>query len=168
MFTNDFPYGDGVCSSCRVFQRIKDNKKTWDTLTTPSIKNKQVSLMKKGEIRKLPKANSPMWTTQWSVMGSIPKPYVVSRRDNDALWACSCPSWAKHTPREDCKHILSVKLSEKIPVMPATPGVGSMSPELALHFKKFLKQQGALAQEVIKEQGPKPMTLFEQKGRKFR
>ena len=33
-----------------------------------------------GEIRKLPKSSSPMFTDQWSYQGSAKAPYIVSRK----------------------------------------------------------------------------------------
>lgn len=76
--------------------------------------------MTKGEVRKLPKVNSPMWTDQWSVLGSAKEPYIVSHKTTGAKlgnvtedgWACSCMAFTRNTPREDCKHILKVKLFE--------------------------------------------------------
>jgi hypothetical protein len=84
--------------------------------------------MKSGEIRKLPKSSSPMFTEQWSYQGSAKAPYIVSRKggykgtgyatpeQKTQEWQCSCKSWTTTVPRADCKHVIAVKLKEKIMV----------------------------------------------------
>ncbi len=119
--------------------------------------------MKNGEIRKLPTANSPMWTTQYAVQGTAAKPYVVSRRTKAAgipvdSWSCSCPNWTKHSPRTECKHILSVIVKEKFTV-PAGPA--SMDKETAKEFAAFQKSRARKAANVKEDWG-----IAE--GRKFR
>ena len=60
-----------------------------------------------GEVRKLPKANSPLWTMQWAAQGSAKAPYIVSQRpmsqSNGAItsegWACSCRDFTAVTRR---------------------------------------------------------------------
>ena len=58
---------------------------------------------------------------QWTVSASPtknnsnPDPYTVSEA-NDGNWSCSCMNWTRHHPREDCKHIMRVKLRENTPV----------------------------------------------------
>ena len=80
--------------------------------------------MKSGEIRKLPRSNSPLWTDQWSYQGSAKTPYIVSRKwgykgngyateqQKAQEWQCSCKSWTTTVPRADCKHIVAIKLKE--------------------------------------------------------
>ena len=77
-----------------------------------------------GEIRKLPKSSSPLWTDQWSYRGSAKAPYIVSRKQGykgngyateqqkAQEWQCSCKSWTTTVPRADCKHIVAIKLKE--------------------------------------------------------
>jgi hypothetical protein len=103
--------------------------------------------MKNGEVRKLPQANSPVWTVQWSVMGTAKMPYIVSRtgHTNGATtsegWACSCPNFTQHTPRTECKHILKVMMAEG--VKPSAPPVAALPDEQQEAFQKFLRQQAA-------------------------
>lgn len=40
-----------------------------------------------------------------------PYEYTVSIR-HDETWECSCPNWTQNHPREDCKHILAMKLKQ--------------------------------------------------------
>jgi hypothetical protein len=80
--------------------------------------------MQPGEIRKLPKSSSPMFTAQWSYLGSAKAPYIISRRggykgtgyatpeQKAQEWQCSCKSWTTTVPRADCKHIIAIKLKE--------------------------------------------------------
>ena len=126
--------------------------------------------MKNGEVRKLPTANSPMWTTQWAAQGSAKAPYIVSQRpmshSNGATtsegWACSCRDFTAHTPRADCKHICWVKKFEKIP-MSAAP-VAMLPKEQQEAFKKFLLEQAKAGMPAIKVEN-KP---FITQGRRFR
>ena len=46
---------------------------------------------------------------------SSPDPYTV-REAKDGNWSCSCMNWTRNHPREDCKHILRVKMQEAKPV----------------------------------------------------
>lgn len=147
-------------------------------MVAPKVYNNPVSLMiklkqpeaKKGDVRKLPKVNSPMWTDQWSYQGSGQQPYIISRKkssNQDILqstsWACSCPAWTRNMPREDCKHILKVKLMEKVPLDSAP--VQLLPKEQQDLFNKFLKEQAAAGTPAVKSDGFKP--IFKQ-GRKFR
>ena len=80
--------------------------------------------MLSGEIRKLPKSSSPLWTVQWGYQGSAKTPYIVSRKQGykgngyateqqkAQEWQCSCKSWTTTVPRADCKHIVAIKLKE--------------------------------------------------------
>jgi hypothetical protein len=130
---------------------------------------KPAPAMKNGEVRKLPKANSPMWTTQWAAQGSAKTPYIVSKKETtngattDEGWACSCRDFTSHTPRADCKHICWVKKFEKIS-MSAAP-VAMLPKEQQEAFKKFLLQQAAAGNSAIKADKPKP---FITQGRRFR
>jgi hypothetical protein len=94
-----------------------------------------------GEIRKLPKANSPLWVEQWAVQGTAAKPYVVSRHIGAKLkvssneWACSCKNWTTTSPRVECKHILNVILKEKM----AMPVSQARDAATAKEFAEFQK-----------------------------
>ena len=69
--------------------------------------------MQNGEMWKLPKSNSPMWTEQWAYQGTAKSPYIVSAKKKagwDQTWGCSC---GKEMP---CKHVIAVQLKEKLAV----------------------------------------------------
>ena len=128
------------------------------------------SNMQNGEIRKLPKANSPMWSEQWAYQGTAKSPYIVSAKKKagngitsgwDQTWGCSCPDWTKHSPRVACKHILAVQLKEKIQVTPPDLMSGNMNPETKKEFEKFLAQKS----KAVVQSGK---SALEEKGRKFR
>ena len=75
--------------------------------------------MQQCEIRKLPAASSPMFVSQWAYQGTAKTPYIVSRKGGYkgtgyAEWQCSCKSWTTTVPRADCKHVIAIKLKEKI------------------------------------------------------
>jgi hypothetical protein len=53
--------------------------------------------------------SSTQWEKQWSVEGSRGNYYKVSQHQ-DSTFACACKAWTTTTPREDCKHILLVRL----------------------------------------------------------
>jgi hypothetical protein len=65
------------------------------------------------------------YKNRWGVSGSAQTPYVVSLA-TDGNWACSCMAWTRTHPREDCKHIMRVKLQTAAPVVQAP------NPSLAL------------------------------------
>lgn len=125
--------------------------------------------MKNGEVRKLAKSNSPMWMTQWSVMGTAKLPYVVSRTVNpkgsttEEGWACSCPNFTQHTPRTECKHILKVMMTEG--VKPKGAPVAMLPDAQQEAFQKFLRQQAAAGTPAIPAGEAKPLFA---KGRRFR
>jgi hypothetical protein len=54
----------------------------------------------------------------------FPNPYVVSEPRIGDIWECSCMNWTRNNPREDCKHILRVKLQYAVPTPVAPVGVG--------------------------------------------
>lgn len=123
--------------------------------------------MKNGDVRKLPQANSPMWSSQWAVQGTAKAPYIVSskKKAGDGVatgwgetWGCSCPDWTKHSPRTDCKHIVNVKTKEGI-LITATTAPSNMNPEMKKEFENFLVQKQAhavqLGQSALKEKGRK-------------
>jgi hypothetical protein len=123
--------------------------------------------MKLGEIRKLPKANSPMWTTQWAYQGTARVPYIVSAKtvggynglESGLEWACSCKDWCKHVPRQNCKHIWEVHKREGFLITAST--LPQMPAEMKKDFQKFLDDKNAAM--VSSQQSP-----FAEKGRKFR
>lgn len=57
----------------------------------------------------MPTAKNPI-VQQWEVSSTTEdnKTYTVSQRQ-DGSYSCGCPRWKFHTPREDCKHIRSVR-----------------------------------------------------------
>jgi hypothetical protein len=68
---------------------------------------------------------SSNYARQWNVKGSRPAPYVVSL-GGIGDWRCSCFAWTQNIPREDCKHVLRVKLKlvsgeGKIETVPSLP-----------------------------------------------
>ena len=106
----------------------------------PLKKVEDILPMKNGEIRKLPAANSPMWTEQWAVQGTAAKSYVVTYRSKAAgitvdSWACSCKNWTNTSPRVECKHILNVIVKEKM-TMPVRQ---AMDEKTAKEFAAFQK-----------------------------
>jgi hypothetical protein len=121
-----------------------------------------------GEIRKLPKANSPLWTEQWAAQGSAKSPYIVSHKKGfngsttDEGWACSCKDFTSHTPRADCKHICWVKKAEGITT---APPIAALPKDQQEAFKQFLLQQAQKGNPVDKIDKPKP---FVTQGRRFR
>src|SRR5271165_1999519 len=138
---------DGLCPNC---QKANEQKIAPKPLMLPL--KKVESAMKNGEIRKLSKANSPLWVEQWAVQGTAKKPYVVSRRKNpavDYLWSCSCPNWTRHTPRTECKHILSVIVKEKM----AIPVSSTMDEATAKEFAAFQKAKATKAANLKEDWG---------------
>lgn len=133
-----------LCSMCAFAAKVgTSNAKTEFKQSkaeeiAQAIKAKEKELQK-GDVRKLPAVNSPLWTSQWAVMGSGATPYIVSHK-KDGEWQCSCPAWTRNTPREDCKHILRVKLAENVPSAPKTMTVtvevgGSLKPKVGRKFR---------------------------------
>jgi hypothetical protein len=122
--------------------------------------------LKSGEIRELPKTNSPMWTTQWAYQGTARVPYIVSAKrvggyngmESGLEWQCSCRSWTTTMPRHNCKHIVAVMLKEGILVTASV--LPSMNPEMKKDFEKYLAQK--------QESMVKSKSAFEEKGRRFR
>lgn len=156
---------DTLCLQCYKIkqQAIVSKAKAMGISPVPAMKN--------GEIKKLPKGNSPMWTEQWVYQGSAKAPYIISSKKKpgngsttgwDLQWACSCPDWTKHSPRADCKHIIAVKLKEKMIVEVSVPS--SMDPAMKKDFEKFLaqKQADGVQSSKIKH------GALEEKGRRFR
>ena len=64
-------------------------------------------------------------------------------------------------PGVDCKHILAVKLKEKIQATPSDLMSGNMNPETKKEFEKFLAQKS----KAVVQSGK---SALEEKGRKFR
>lgn len=133
---------DGLCLNCQKKSPIQQIAPKPFLLPLKKVEEPK---MKNGEIRKLPKANSPLWVEQWAVMGTAAKPYVVSLKKvfpNPNVgkvneWACSCPNWTSHTPRTECKHILSVIVKEKLTI----PANQAMDEKTAKEFAAFQKQR---------------------------
>ena len=53
---------------------------------------------------------------RWKVPGMAKKgkepPLWTVYQDLNGLFSCNCPAWTKNMPRQDCKHILRVKLNQ--------------------------------------------------------
>lgn len=129
---------------------------------------------KEGDIWKLPKSTSPMWTEQWGYQGSSKVPYIVSHNsqkiDGSTTsdgWACSCPNFTRHTPRTPCKHILNVQIKEGLATVPkAAAKLANVDAEKLKAFEAWEREQAA-----AKKQGPasrSKLNLFGETGRKFR
>ena len=145
--------------------------------------------MQSGEIRKLPAASSPMFVSQWAYQGTAKTPYIVSRKQGykgngyateqqkAQEWQCSCKSWTTTVPRADCKHIVAIKLKEKIlvdvtpidwkpkpltkhPLIMVKPEKGHVviSEQEHEEYKKFLAARGTR----------KAGNQFDEEGRRFR
>jgi hypothetical protein len=56
------------------------------------------------------------------------KTYAVTCRDQQ--WACSCPAWKFHSPRQDCKHIHAVRAGRT----PALFPLGAAEMPTAAHW----------------------------------
>lgn len=130
---------------------------------------------KEGDIWKLPKANSPMWTEQWGYQGSAKAPYIISRRDEGHAngsttsegWACACPNFTRHTPRTDCKHILNVKLKEGMGVKKGAVKMASVDDAKMKAFEKWEREQAERDAGNVTTAGKK-LNLFGATTRKFR
>ena len=127
--------------------------------------------MSPGEIRKLPKGGSPLFTEQWAYQGTAKAPYIITARRKpgdgvktgwDYVWSCSCPNWTKNMPRLDCKHVIGVKLKEKI-LIDNTPGKSSLDPEMQKEFEKFLAQKQTSVVGLKSKSN-----ALQEKGRRFR
>lgn len=130
---------------------------------------------KEGDIWKLPKSNSPLWTEQWGYQGSSKTPYVISHRTeniNGAMteegWACSCPNFTRHTPRTDCKHILNVKLKEGLGgVTKGKAKMASTDDKTLAEFEAWKRDKAARTAGPATA-GNAKLNLFGSTGRKFR
>jgi predicted RNA-binding Zn-ribbon protein involved in translation (DUF1610 family) len=170
------------CVSCGVYH----NQADWHGTHCPACGENKAAMktnlsgkpylvptMKNGDVRRLPKVNSPLWTTQWSVQGTAKLPYVVSRKNvmasvasgstADQGWACSCPNFTQHSPRTECKHILKVMLTEG--VKPSSPPVASLPEDQQAAFNKFLREQAARGTPALPAGKARPLIT---QGRRFR
>ena len=140
-----------------------------------------------GEIRKLPKSSSPLWTDQWSYQGSAKAPYIVSRKQGykgngyataqqkAQEWQCSCKSWTTTMPRQNCKHIIAIKLKEKI-LVDVTPTEWIPKKKYPLIMVKSEKDSVVISKEehdaykkFLAARGTrKAGNQFDEEGRKFR
>ena len=105
-----------------------------------------------GEIRKLPRGISPMWTELYAVQETAARHYIVSAKkvggynglESGIEWSCSCR-------KEGCKHAAAVQV--KLGVAISIP--------LEKQFELPLAKKSPA---VINSQ----QSSFEDKGRKFR
>ena len=123
--------------------------------------------MKSGEITKTSRSSSPMFVSQWSIKArrrlrissAVKQGYkgngYATEQQKAQEWQCSCKSWTTTVPRADCKHIVAVKLKEKILVdvtpMEAPVSLILVKPEKGHvviseqeheEYKKFLEARG--------------------------
>jgi hypothetical protein len=131
-----------------------------------------------------------MWVSQWAYQGSAKSPYIISRKggykgtgyatpeQKAQEWQCSCKSWTTTVPRQNCKHIVAVKLKEGLlqdvtpidwkpkpvtktyPLIVVKPEKGHVviSEEEHEAYKKFLAARGTR----------KAGNNFDEEGRRFR
>jgi hypothetical protein len=166
-------YPTNLCGNCYVVKLQSVVSKAKQAGIDPPkpflLPKKETVAMKNGEVRKLPQANSPLWTEQWAAQGSAKAPYIVSHKKGfngattDEGWACSCKDFTSHTPRADCKHICWVKKAEGIAM--TAPPIAALPKEQQEAFKQFLLQQAQKGNPVDKIDKPKP---FVTQGRRFR
>jgi hypothetical protein len=164
-------YGDG-----KVVPEWKLLPKSNATLANPVNTLKPTLVRKEGDIWKLPKSSSPMWTQQWGYQGSAKAPYIISRRDEGHAngsttsdgWACSCMSFTRNTPRTPCKHILNVMLKYGLGVVQkATAKMANVGDAKLKEFEEWQRQQAALKKGNVPTSGAK-LNLFGATTRKFR
>jgi hypothetical protein len=116
--------------------------------------------MKNGDVRKLPKSNSPMWSEMWAVQDTATVPYVVFAKKKagngittgwDMTWGCSCGC-----TNGNCTHIILVKLKEGFSV-DSTAIVGALDSKTKKKFENFLahKQTKVVEFNSLKEKGRK-------------
>jgi len=183
--------GKHVCLACHMQGRENMAKKPiltkwnvntgqWEAQKTPlahlinGALSKPTLVRKEGDIWKLPKASSPMWTEQWGYQGSSKTPYIISRRSEgingfimtDDGWACSCPNFTRNTPRTPCKHILNIKLNEGI-AAPKAAKLARVDDKTLAEFEKWQREQAA-AKKPTPTAGDAKLNLFGATGRKFR
>lgn len=132
-----------------------------------------------GDIWKLLKENSPMWTEQWGYQGSANTPYIISHRSTDVGkgtngsttsdgWACSCPNFTRHTPRTPCKHILNVMVKNGCSDLnKASVSLANVDIKKMEEFQKWQREQAALKKNHKVTAGAK-LNLFGATIRKFR
>lgn len=171
-------YAGDTCITCHMQEKTMANPKQILKVYPSSLATSKIRT--EGEIWKLPKSSSPMWTHQWGYQGSSKAPYIVSHKTDGVTgsttsdgWACSCMAFTRNTPRTPCKHILNVMLTEGI--KPANMQksnakvLAGISDAEAVAFKKWqleMAEQKA-KNEPVKEGGQK-LNLFANTGRKFR
>jgi len=186
-------YKGGFCSDCghaateakMATKKYGPGSPQWKMLPlNPSMTKAQVELVsainktirKEGDIWKLAKGNSPMWTEQWGYQGSAKAPYIISSKPKEQAngsttsdgWACSCMSFTRNTPRTPCKHILNVMLKEGVtiggkPVLKTA----SLTDADEKAFLEWKRQQAALKSDNKPTAGAK-LNLFGATTRKFR
>lgn len=61
--------------------------------------------------------------------------YTVSKR-HDGTWACSCPAWTRQSPRQNCKHILSI-LVQQMQAQPPQPVKSTPQPAEVSPVRRF-------------------------------
>lgn len=184
--------GKHVCSKCHLEglenmapkkatgdlqQKYNPVKGKWELLPlqSPEGMTKPMLVRKEGDIWKLPRSSSPMWTNQWGYQGSSKVPYIISHNSQkldgsatDDGWACSCPGFTRRTPRTPCKHILNVRLNEGIvtPKAKTQTQVANLDDKTAAEFEKWQREKAAA--KSTPTAGDAKLNLFGSTGRKFR
>ncbi len=179
--------GKHVCSKCHL-EGLETMKNTdWMDKVKPKpiefgkggiVPQKPTLVRKEGDIWKLPKASSPLWTTQWGYQGSAKTPYVVSHRTENANgattedgWACSCANFTRHTPRTKCKHILNVMLKEGMGTgkdFLSSTKIANVDQKKLAAFEKWEKEQAAIKAGTPAPTAGVKLNIFGVTGRKFR
>lgn len=168
-------YKFGFCYECHTGRENMSMKKKSDVEKLLAYKGLPVGakpvVRKEGDIWKLPKSTSPMWTQQWAYQGSSVTPYVVSHRSEGVNgsttgegWACSCMNFTRHTPRTDCKHILNIKLKEGVGAVAGQVKLANVDDEKLAAFEAWQREQAAKEKPV----GDAKLKIFGATGRKFR
>ena len=177
-------YRGGFCYTCGKEKKMATKKygpgsTQWKLLPMGKVTTASPLTHKEGDIWKLPKSNSPMWTDQWGYQGSAKAPYIVSKKDEGHSngsttadgWACSCMSFTRHTPRTPCKHILNVMMKEGLGQAGkktlSKVGLATLTDADESAFLEWKRQQAALKVGNVPTAGAK-LNLFGATTRKFR
>jgi hypothetical protein len=149
-----------------------------DGQNVSTFSEKIVPKHKEGDIWRLLKTNSPMWTSQWGYQGSATAPYIVSKKPDDMSngsttsdgWACSCMNFTRHTPRTPCKHILNVMVKEGVAgVNKPRVKLANVDVEKMKAFEVWQREQAARKKDVDPTAGARvKLILFGTTSRKFR
>lgn len=177
-----FNGGGALCNECyenSVNFALKKAKANGVDMTP--FKQKPTTVKRQnGDFWPIPASNAPVGAKQWGYQGSGKTPYIITqyatKRDGAVTvdgWACSCPNFTRNTPRDHCKHIIKIMVSEGI-----TPGLVSKAHTKTLQavvgasdaqLEAFQKWQKEQAENKPKKAGDVVLNddIMSQ-GRKFR